>query len=227
MVERMYKKGLVVGIIVLFVLMSFTSISGNQINNQLIKQSSRGNVLYVGGNAERNGNIDVELYVWDDKNQEWVDADTSLDPFFVRVCSELSHKGVVYNSGDRSLELLEIYLDLYNVLNFISAEPEPDRITQSKTIYSLEWEPPGTLKPGETIEFTVVVHVGILALWGRYPSDFNALAFIEGNELVQDRDLCWIRPSLFSRTHLMPFQQLLQRYSNLFPLLQKLLLFIK
>jgi parallel beta-helix repeat protein len=48
------KKTIAIGIVFLLVVMSFTSISGSQINNQIIKQSNRGNVLYVGGSGEGN-----------------------------------------------------------------------------------------------------------------------------------------------------------------------------
>jgi len=48
------KKIVVISVIVLFVGMSFTSISGNQINNKVIKSSNKGNILYVGGSGEGN-----------------------------------------------------------------------------------------------------------------------------------------------------------------------------
>jgi parallel beta-helix repeat protein len=47
-------KGIVFGVVFLFVCMSFTSISGIQINNQTIKNYDRGNILYVGGSGEGN-----------------------------------------------------------------------------------------------------------------------------------------------------------------------------
>jgi parallel beta-helix repeat protein len=48
-------KGIVLGVVFLFVLMSFTSISGNKINNhQIIKATDRGNTLYVGGSGPGN-----------------------------------------------------------------------------------------------------------------------------------------------------------------------------
>jgi parallel beta-helix repeat protein len=47
-------KGIVLGVVFLFVLMSFTSISGIQINNQVVKPSVRGNILYVGGSGPGN-----------------------------------------------------------------------------------------------------------------------------------------------------------------------------
>ena len=50
----MNKTVLALGIIFLLVGMSFTSISGNQINNQVNKPSSRGDILYVGGSGPGN-----------------------------------------------------------------------------------------------------------------------------------------------------------------------------
>jgi parallel beta-helix repeat protein len=47
-------KGIVLGVVLLLIMMSFISISGNQINNQIIKSSDRGNILYVGGSGEGN-----------------------------------------------------------------------------------------------------------------------------------------------------------------------------
>ena len=50
----MKKHLLVIGIIFLFIGMSFTSISGIQINNQIIRNSGRSDILYVGGSGEGN-----------------------------------------------------------------------------------------------------------------------------------------------------------------------------
>ena len=47
-------KSIVIGFVFLLVLMSFTSISGNQINNKTIENSGRGDILYVGGSGEGN-----------------------------------------------------------------------------------------------------------------------------------------------------------------------------
>ena len=50
----MKKHLLVIGIIFLFVMMSFTSISGIQIDENIIIASDKGNTLYVGGSGEGN-----------------------------------------------------------------------------------------------------------------------------------------------------------------------------
>jgi len=46
-------KGIVLGVVFLFIMVSFTSISGIQINNQIVP-SFRGNILYVGGSGPGN-----------------------------------------------------------------------------------------------------------------------------------------------------------------------------
>jgi parallel beta-helix repeat protein len=48
------KKGIVHGIIFLFVMISFTSIPGIQIDNNIVVTSGRGNILYVGGSGPGN-----------------------------------------------------------------------------------------------------------------------------------------------------------------------------
>jgi len=48
------KKIIALGIVFLFVFMSFTSISGNQINNQIIRPSVKSSILYVGGSSPGN-----------------------------------------------------------------------------------------------------------------------------------------------------------------------------
>jgi parallel beta-helix repeat protein len=84
-------KGIVFGIIFLFVMMSFTSISGNQINNQITKPSYRSNTLYVGGSGPGNytsiqdaindSNNGDTVFVYNDSSPyyETVEIDTSIN----------------------------------------------------------------------------------------------------------------------------------------------------
>jgi hypothetical protein len=72
------KKGIVLGVVFLFVFMSFTSISGVQINENIIKSSDRGNILYVGGSGPGNYSSIIEavddasdgdtVFVYDDSS---------------------------------------------------------------------------------------------------------------------------------------------------------------
>jgi parallel beta-helix repeat protein len=67
-------KIIVIGIIILFVGMGFTSISGNKINNQnIVKPSARGDILYVGGSGPGNYS----------KIQDAIDNSTDGDTVFV------------------------------------------------------------------------------------------------------------------------------------------------
>jgi len=54
MKKNRLSKTLVMGIVVLFVVMSIAPISGIQIDKKIINPSSRGNILYVGGSGEGN-----------------------------------------------------------------------------------------------------------------------------------------------------------------------------
>ena len=77
----MKKHILVVGIVFLFVMMSFTSISGNQINENIVTRFYKGNTLYVGGSGEGNytriqdavdnASDGDTIYVYDDSSPYW------------------------------------------------------------------------------------------------------------------------------------------------------------
>jgi hypothetical protein len=54
MLEGWYRKGLVVGIVFLFVFMGFNSISGIHIDKNIIQLSAGGDIFYVGGSGEGN-----------------------------------------------------------------------------------------------------------------------------------------------------------------------------
>lgn len=72
------KKTIALGVVFLFVCMSFTSISGIQINNQTVKHSDRGSVLYVGGSGEGNySNIQDAINDADDGDTVFVFDDSS------------------------------------------------------------------------------------------------------------------------------------------------------
>jgi parallel beta-helix repeat protein len=86
-------KSLVLGLIFLIGMMSFTSISGNQINNQIIKSSIRDDILYVGGNGPNN-------YT---RIQDAIDNASDLDTVFVFDNTSPYYENVVV---DKSIKLI-------------------------------------------------------------------------------------------------------------------------
>ena len=89
--EEYMKKTIALGIVFLLVLMSFTSISGIQINNKLTIPIDRGSILYVGGSGEgnyskiqdaiNNASDDDTVYVFDDSSPYYENliVDKSID----------------------------------------------------------------------------------------------------------------------------------------------------
>ena len=57
------KKTIALWIVFLFVAMSFTSISGIQIDNNIIISSGRGDIFYVGGSGEGNNLIQFKSII--------------------------------------------------------------------------------------------------------------------------------------------------------------------
>ncbi len=96
------KKTIALGVVFLFVFMSFTSISGNKINNQIIKQSGRGDILYVGGSGPGNyTNI-----------QDAIDDASDGDTIFV-------YNGTYYETikVDKSINLIGEDSDITKIIN--------------------------------------------------------------------------------------------------------------
>ena len=93
------KKEAVIGIIILFVFMSFTSISGNKINNQIVKPSDKDNILYVGGSGPGNYS----------KIQDAVDNASDGDTVFVFDDSSPYYDNIVV---DKSINLIGDIIDI-------------------------------------------------------------------------------------------------------------------
>jgi len=133
------KKGIVLGVVFLFVMMSFTSISGIQIDKNIIIPSGRGNILYVGGSGPGNytkiqGAIDDAskgdtVFVYDDsspyvenvfvnksinllgedKNTTIIDGNSIGDVVYVSADLVAIRGFTIQNSGDYSNNYLDIY----------------------------------------------------------------------------------------------------------------------
>jgi parallel beta-helix repeat protein len=78
------KKIIILGIICLFVGMSFTSISGNQINNQIIKPLCRGDILYVGGSGPGNY-TSIQSAIDDASNGDTVYVYDDSSPYYENI----------------------------------------------------------------------------------------------------------------------------------------------
>jgi nitrous oxidase accessory protein len=114
----MKKQLLIVGIVFLFVGMGFTSISGIQINNQIIQSSGRGNTLYVGGSGPGNyttiqsaindANSGDTVFVFDDSSPyyEHVIIDKSID-----LIGENKDSTIIDGGGYGNVILIQEYCD--------------------------------------------------------------------------------------------------------------------
>ena len=167
-------------------------------------------------------NIDAEKYIWDEKNQEWVDADNELEALDIPICNDLTFKIIIYNNGDEHLFNLHITDSMLDGLEFISADPEPDDFQHDPPYYSMFWLFPGPLNPNETIEIIITAQV----VGPECSIDYNyieVLGFSEDGTSVTDSDYCFVHAIKQSREFSKPALVLLDCYPFLFPLLQKLI----
>ena len=165
--------------------------------------------------------IDVEKYVWDNRNQAWVDADTETEALDVPICDEVTFKIVVHNCGDTDITNIKITDKMHMSLKYISADPEPDKVVQEDPDWIITWIFPGPLKPCETIEVYITAHVE----GPECSNDYNHV-FVEGEACgnqVSDEDWCWVHAIKKSKSANHPLLAWLENHLNMFPLLQKLL----
>jgi uncharacterized repeat protein (TIGR01451 family) len=165
--------------------------------------------------------IDVEKYVWDKNNQEWIDADTESEALDVPICDEVTFKIVVHNCGDTDITDIIIDDKMHDSLKFISGDPEPDEAVYEEPFWYLKWFFPGPLAPCETIEVYITAHVE----GPECSYDFNHV-LVEGKccgNTLQDEDEAWVHAIKKSKSVNMPFLAWLESHPNMFPLLQKLL----
>jgi uncharacterized repeat protein (TIGR01451 family) len=165
--------------------------------------------------------IDVEKYAWDNKNQEWVDADTESEALDVPICDDVTFKIVVHNCGTDDIINIKIQDKMHASLKYISADPEPDEVYLEGEYWYITWVFPGPLQPCETIEVYITAHVE-----GPECSNDANYVLVDGQscgETVRDEDFCWIHAIKKSKSANHPFLAWLENHLNMFPLLQKLL----
>jgi parallel beta-helix repeat protein len=83
------KKGIALGLIFLLIMMSFTSISGIQINNQVVKPFGRGGILYVGGNGPGNYST-IQSAINDSNNGDTVYVLNDSSPYIEQIIIDKS-----------------------------------------------------------------------------------------------------------------------------------------
>ena len=71
--------------------------------------------------------IDVEKYVLDQKNQEWIDADEESTAIDLPICTDAKFKIVIHNDGNTNLYDIIVKDKMHESLKFITGEPLPDQ----------------------------------------------------------------------------------------------------
>jgi hypothetical protein len=167
----------------------------------------------VGGDPS----IDVEKYVWSEKLQEWVDADTEDEAIDVKICHDVTFKIVIHNDGEVPLQGIKIDDKMHGSLKFISGDPEPDEVYFEDPFWYMNWFFPGPLNPCETIEIYITAHVE----GPECSYDFNYVLVEAGG--VRDEDYAWVHAHDRAKEFNSPILNFLESHPNIFPLLQLLL----
>jgi hypothetical protein len=168
--------------------------------------------------------VDLEKYVWDEINQEWLDADTIDTALDAPICDDVTFKIVIHNTGDCPLFFINVSDHMHESLKYTGAYPEPDNhwFDDEAKEWRMYWFFPGPLNPDETIEIYVTAHVE----GPECSTDYNWAhvgALCEHGIYVEDEDESWVHAYKKSKDLNMPFLQFLHNHPNIFPLLQKLL----
>jgi len=118
------KKTIALGIVFLFVVMSFASIPGIQLNNQSIRNSGRGDILYVGGNGTGNYTT-IQSAIDDASDGDTVFVYDDSSPYYESITIENSINLIGEDKNTTIIEGFEngrdgigIYSDFVNVTGF-------------------------------------------------------------------------------------------------------------
>jgi hypothetical protein len=168
--------------------------------------------------------IDIEKYVWDEENSDWIDADTMSEALDIAICEDATFKIVVTNTGDCPLYHVNISDHMHESLKYTNADPEPDDVWYNDTNkeWRMYWFIPGPIDVGEAKEITVIAHVE----GPECSTDYNWVhvgAVCEHGIYVEDEDECWVHAFKKSREINRPFLQFLQTHPKIFLILRLLL----
>ncbi|UCH71588.1 MAG: DUF11 domain-containing protein [Thermoplasmatales archaeon] len=178
-------------------------------------------VSFILTGMECDPSIDVEKEVWDNKNQEWVDADTRYEAHDVCICNEITFRITVTNTGTCPLYNVKVYDIMHDSLKYISADPEPHDFWYEEPYYYMIWY---IYEMDETqeIEIYITAHVeGPECSYDVNHVDADGYC-IHGN-YVFDEDECWIHAKEKAREFNTPILDWLQNHPNMVPLLQMIL----
>jgi hypothetical protein len=165
--------------------------------------------------------IDVEKYVWDPNNQEWVDADDETSAIDLPVDEDITFKIVIHNCGDVDLYEIIVNDKMHDSLEYLAGDPEPDQIYYEEPFWYMDWYFPGPLPPCAIIELYITAKPVQPDSY-----DFNHV-LVRANGCgnpVQDEDWCWVHGTKVPKSFNMPFfLRLFERFPNMFPVLRQIL----
>jgi uncharacterized repeat protein (TIGR01451 family) len=165
--------------------------------------------------------IDVEKYVFDPNNQEWVDADDETSAIDLPVDEDITFKIVIHNCGDVELTNIHVYDVMHDSLEFIASDPEPDQFLYEEPFYYMYWFFPGPIYPCDIIELYITAKPVQPESY-----DFNYVEVTAdgcGNQAF-DFDYCWVHGTKVPKSFDMPFiLRLFERFPNIFHILRQLL----
>jgi hypothetical protein len=164
--------------------------------------------------------IDVEKYVWDEKNQDWVDADTQDEAIDIKICKDVTFKITIKNCGDVDLTEIMVMDKMHDSLKFISGDPEPDEYYYEEPFWYINWFIP-IIPVGGVVDIFITAHVE----GPECSYDFNYV-LVEGNgcgKVVRDEDYAWVHAHDKAKEFNTPILNFLESHPNMFPLLQILL----
>ena len=177
----------------------------------------------VTGGEECEPSIDVEKYVWDPDNADWVDADTESEALKLKICTDARFKIVIHNNGE-CCDLYDITVNdkMEDSLKFLSADPEPDEYAYDPPYHYMTWNFPGPLPPCNTIEIIITAHVEGPGC----STDFNYVQVVAHSDCdppeVIDEDYAYVHAKK-GRSVDTTFLNFLQQHPYLFPILRLLL----
>jgi len=179
----------------------------------------------ITGKTCTNPSIDIEKYVWDEENMDWIDADTMSEAIDIPICNDVKFLITVHNDGDCPLYNINISDHMHDSLKFNISDPKPKDVwhNASASEWQMYWIFPGPLMPGETININITAHVD----GPDCSNDYNKAhvgANTNDGTYTEDEDSCWIHAYKKSRDTNRPFLEILQTHPNIFPLLRLILM---